>query len=98
MVKNDICLEGASKQNVLFSENVPQKNAPMPLMSRIGPAESIKYSCSHTVYILQTIQSILLSFQTQVHSYLSTFIFFDKDFFDSLFLLVVLLSILVSSV
>ena len=23
MVKSDICLEGASKQNALFSENVP---------------------------------------------------------------------------
>ena len=38
MVKNDICLGGASKQNALFSENVPPKNAPIPPMSRIGPA------------------------------------------------------------
>ena len=37
MVKNDICLGSASKQNDLFSENVPAKKAPMPGMCRIGP-------------------------------------------------------------
>ena len=36
-VKNVNCLEGASKQNAIFSKNVPQKNAPMPQMSKIGP-------------------------------------------------------------
>ena len=36
MVKNYICLRRASKQNAPFSENFPQKNAPMLLMSRIG--------------------------------------------------------------
>ena len=30
MVKNDICLGDASKQNALFSENVPQKTHPCP--------------------------------------------------------------------
>ena len=28
MVKNDMCLGGASKQNALFSENMPQKSYP----------------------------------------------------------------------
>ena len=37
MVKNDFCLVGASKQNALFSENMPQKNAPMRPMSRTDP-------------------------------------------------------------
>ena len=37
MVKNDICLGGASKQNDPFLKNISPKNAPMPLMSRIGP-------------------------------------------------------------
>ena len=36
MVKNGNCLESRSKQNALFSENVPLKNAPMPPMSRTG--------------------------------------------------------------
>ena len=36
MVKNDICLGGASKQNAFFEKSAP-KNAHMPLMSRIGP-------------------------------------------------------------
>lgn len=34
MVKNDICFEGSSKQNVLFSKNVPQKTHPCPQFSR----------------------------------------------------------------
>ena len=41
MTKNDICLWGASKQNSLFSENVPTKNAPMTPMSRISPVLSV---------------------------------------------------------
>ena len=40
MVKNDFCLVGASKQNALFSEIVPQKNTPMPPMSRADPGMS----------------------------------------------------------
>ena len=40
MVENDFCLGGASKQNALFSENVPQKDVPMHPMSRIGPEYS----------------------------------------------------------
>ena len=32
MVKNGICLVGGSKQNALFSENMPQTNAPMHAM------------------------------------------------------------------
>ena len=42
IVKNNICLGGASKQNALFSENVLPKNAPMPSMSRIGPVRTPK--------------------------------------------------------
>ena len=38
MVKNAICLRGASKQNALFQRMCPPKNVPMPPMSRIGPA------------------------------------------------------------
>ena len=38
MVKIDICLEGARKQNAIFSESVPPKNAPMRPMFRISPA------------------------------------------------------------
>ena len=41
MTKNYICLGGASKQNSIFSENVPRKNASMTPMSRIGPVLSI---------------------------------------------------------
>ena len=37
MVKNDMWLGGASKQNVPFLKTSAPKNAPMPLMSRIGP-------------------------------------------------------------
>ena len=37
MVKNNICLEGASNQNALFSEKCTPKNALMPSLSRIGP-------------------------------------------------------------
>ena len=37
IVKNDFCLRGESKQNALFSENVPSKIAPISPMSRIGP-------------------------------------------------------------
>ena len=42
IVKNNICLGGASKQNALFSENVPPKNAPLPPMPRIGPVRTPK--------------------------------------------------------
>ena len=38
-----------ANKNVLFSENVPYKNAPMPPMSRIGPDTSTvlqKYTLS----------------------------------------------------
>ena len=38
MVKNGICLGGASQQNALFFNKCAPKNAPMTLMSRIGPA------------------------------------------------------------
>ena len=37
MVKNGICFGGASKQNALFLEEVPLKNAPMSPIYRIGP-------------------------------------------------------------
>ena len=37
MVKNDICLGGARKQNAPFLKKFAPKNASMPLMSRIGP-------------------------------------------------------------
>ena len=37
MVKNDICLGGASKQNAVFFRKCALKSAPMPPMSRIGP-------------------------------------------------------------
>ena len=36
-IKNDNCLGIVSKQNALFSDDAPQKNAPMLPMSRIGP-------------------------------------------------------------
>ena len=43
MVKNDICIWGASKQNVLFSKNVPQKCTPkMYPMFRIGPVHCVQ--------------------------------------------------------
>ena len=38
MVKNDICLGGASKQNALFEKLCPET---MPPMSRIGPDNMI---------------------------------------------------------
>ena len=38
MVKNGICLGGASNQNALFFEKCAPQNAPMPSLSRIGPA------------------------------------------------------------
>ena len=38
MVKNGTCLEGARTQNALFSKKCAPKNAPMPSLSRIGPA------------------------------------------------------------
>ena len=43
-VENSICLEGASKQNALFSKKCPppKKNAPMPSLPGIGPDE-----CGH---------------------------------------------------
>ena len=37
MIKKDICLGGASKQNVHFFIKCALKNALMPPMSRIGP-------------------------------------------------------------
>ena len=37
MVKNDIYLQGASKQNALFWKKKAPKKAPMCLMSRIDP-------------------------------------------------------------
>ena len=37
MVKNGICLGGASKQNGLFSKKCVPKNAPMSSLSRIDP-------------------------------------------------------------
>ena len=37
MVKNDLWLGGASKQNTPFLKTFAPKNALMPLMSRIGP-------------------------------------------------------------
>ena len=39
MVKNDIWLGGASKQNNPFLKTFAPKNAPMPLMSRTGPVK-----------------------------------------------------------
>ena len=39
MVKNDICLGGASKQDTFFKKYTP-KNAAMPKMSRIDPANN----------------------------------------------------------
>ena len=36
MVKNDICVGGARKQMLFFSENVSQKNGPMAAMPWIG--------------------------------------------------------------
>ena len=41
MVKNGICLGGASKQNAPFLKKFSPKNASVPLISRIGP-ESFK--------------------------------------------------------
>ena len=38
MVKKDIWLEGVSKQKAPFLKTFAPKNAPMPVMSRIGPA------------------------------------------------------------
>ena len=46
MVKNDICLGGSSKQNAPFLKKITPKNAPMPLMSRIGP---VKYTSNATL-------------------------------------------------
>ena len=41
MVKNGICLGGASNQNALFFlEKCAPKNASMPSLSRIGPANA----------------------------------------------------------
>ena len=37
MVKNGICLGGASDQNALFPEKCAPENVPMPSLSRIGP-------------------------------------------------------------
>ena len=41
MVKNDICLGCASKQNAFFPKKYAPKNAPMPSLSRIGPASML---------------------------------------------------------
>ena len=41
MVKNDVCIRGAGKQNALFSKDMTQ-NAPIPAMSRIYPALNTK--------------------------------------------------------
>ena len=64
MVKNDTCLGGASKKNVLFSENVPPKIAPIPLMYRIGPGQwtatsgsSFSFSCN----IIENVETRFLS-------------------------------------
>ena len=38
MIRNGICLGVANKQSALFSEKCAPKNAPMPSLSRIGPA------------------------------------------------------------
>ena len=46
MVKNDICLGGSSKQNATFLKKIAAKNAPMPLMPRIG---LVKYTSSATL-------------------------------------------------
>lgn len=35
--KEDICLDGASKENALYSIRYASKNASMPPVSRIGP-------------------------------------------------------------
>ena len=43
MLKNGICLGGASKQNAFFPEKCAPKNAPMPSLSRIGPAIIVEY-------------------------------------------------------
>ena len=43
MVKNDISLGDASKQNSPFLKTFAPKNTPMPLMSRIGPAPCTYY-------------------------------------------------------
>ena len=54
MVKNDICLGGASKQNALFSKKGAQKNAPMPSLSRIGPACNFRILRFHRTLRLVT--------------------------------------------
>ena len=64
MVKNDICLGGASKQNAFFSKNVPQKIAPMPLMSRIGPGQwtaTSESSFSFSYNIIENVETRFLS-------------------------------------
>ena len=38
MIKNDIRLGGARKQNAPFLKTFAPKNAPMPLMSRMDPS------------------------------------------------------------
>ena len=53
-ILSDICLGRASKQNNLFSENVPPKNAPMPIMFRIGHASALRIK----KFPIQTTQSI----------------------------------------
>ena len=50
MVKNDIWLGIASKQNACFMKIFAPKNAPMPLMSRIGPA-ILSCGISHKKYM-----------------------------------------------
>ena len=42
MVKNGICLGGASKQNAPFLKKFAPENALMPRMSRIGPVRALK--------------------------------------------------------
>ena len=43
IVKNDIDLEGATRQNVLIFRKYASKNAPMPPMCKIGPVQQGNY-------------------------------------------------------
>ena len=42
IVKNDICLGVQANKMPFFKNNISPKNAPMPRMSRIGPAKGMK--------------------------------------------------------
>ena len=50
MVKNHICLGGASKQNAIFWKKSAPKNAPMHPMSRIGPVSQRVFYLFRNLY------------------------------------------------